>query len=430
MARRQLLGVDVNVAPAGSALIWNIDTPRPGAAPHVGQFELQGWVSARAGVDVAVASVQVCYGGTVLCDLPVAIPRHDVTAHFGAGKVAHTPGFRTIVDAAGLGPHYDLDVFAATRGGDRVHLCTLRGRTVDEPSAFVDTGRLRPLLVRTTGRAGSTMMMNALMAHPAIVGNSQHPHEVRPGMYWAHMFHVLGRPAAHAEVLDPAAFHSRMDLVARNPFWQVGAHHSRWFEQNYDGALRDFCVGATEGYYRSIAAQQAKFPTFFVEKYSDFPLDLTYPESLYADLAYVFLMRDPRDILVSMIRFTDKRGNLEFGRHAAADDADFARSFCTSFRRLYDEWRRCGQRAVLLRYEDGVGNPESEFFRILGFLGLDRSSPVIDAMAAAARAENKAHMTSASIAQSVRARDDERYAALVDIVSERLADVMAALGYA
>jgi hypothetical protein len=38
-------------------------------------------------------------------------------------------------------------------------------------------------------------------------------------------------------------------------------------------------------------------------------------------------------------------------------------------------------------------------------------------------------MTSASIGQSVRARDDGRYGALVDIVAERLADVMTALGY-
>jgi hypothetical protein len=429
MPARQLLGVDVDRPSADSALIWNIDTPRPGAVPHVGQFELQGWVSPRAGIDVAVASVQVCYGGVVLSNLPVSITRLDVTAHFGEGKVAPDPGFRTIVDVAGLGPHYDLDVFALTRAGDRVHLCTLRGRTVDEPSEFVDGGRLRPLLLRTTGRAGSTMMMNALMAHPAIVGNDQHPHEVRPGMYWAHMFHVLGRPAAYAEVQDAAGFHSRMDLVARNPFWQVGAQHSRWFEQHYDASLRDFCLRATEGYYRSIAAHQNKFPKFFVEKYSDSPGEPAYPESLRDDLAYVFLVRDPRDILVSMIRFTDKRGNREFGRHAAADDADFARSFCGSFRRLHDEWRRCGQRAVLMRYEDAVGNPGAEFFRILGFLGLDRSSPVLDAMTAAARTENKGHMTSASIDQSVRAREDTRYAALMDIVSERLADVMAALGY-
>jgi len=430
MAGRQLLGVDVDRPSVESGLIWNIDTPRPGAVPHVGQFELQGWVSPRPGVDTTVASVQVCYGGIVLADLAVAIARQDVAAHFGAGNVAPTPGFRTIVDAAGLGPHYDLDVFAVTRGGGRVHLCTLRGRTADDPAGFVAAGRLRPLLLRTTGRAGSTMMMNALMAHPAIVANDQHPHEVRPGMYWAHMFHVLGRPASHDEVQDPAAFHSRMDAVGRNPFWHVGAQHSRWFEQHYDGALRDFCLGATDGYYRAIAAQQNKFPTFFVEKYSDFPQDLAYPESLFDDLAYVFLVRDPRDVLVSMIKFTDKRGTREFGRHAAADDADFARSFCDGFRRLYDEWRRCGQRAVLLRYEDGVGNPQAEFFRLLGFLGLDRSSPVLDVMAAAARSENKAHMTSASIGQSVRARDDGRFTPLVGIVTERLADVMAGLGYA
>lgn len=430
MAARQMIGVDVEMAAPESALIWNIDTPRPGAVPHVGQFELQGWVSPRPGADVEVGSVQVCYGAIVLCNLTVAIPRLDVTAHFGAGNVARNPGFRTIVDAAGLGPHYDLDVFAVTRSGDRVHLCTLRGRTVDAPSAFVETGRLRPLLLRTTGRAGSTMMMNALMAHPAIVGNDQHPHEVRPGLYWAHMFHVLGRPAAYEEIQDAAGFHSRMNLVARNPFWQVGAQHNRWFEQNYEARLRDFCLGAGEAYYRWIASQQGKHPTFYVEKYSDFPVDSAYPDSLHDNLAYVFLVRDPRDVLVSMIRFSDKRGDREFGRHAAADDADFARSFCVGFRRLHDEWRQRGQRAALVRYEDAIGNPASEFFRVLEFLGLDRSSPVLDAMAAAARSENKAHMTSASIEQSVRARDDERFAALVEIVSERLADVMAALGYA
>lgn len=429
MAVRQLLAVDIHRPTVASDLLWDIDTPQPGAVPHVGQFELQGWVSPRAGTDTTIATVQVCYGGTVLANLSVSIPREDVAAHFGAGNVADHPGFRTIVDATGLGPHYDLDVFAVTRSAARVHLCTLRGRTVDDPAGFIDTGRLRPLLLRTTGRAGSTMMMNALMAHPAIVANDQHPHEVRPGMYWAHMFHVLGRPASPDEVLDAAAFHSRMDLVGRNPFWQVGAQHSRWFEQHYDGALRDFCRGATDGYYRAIAAQQSKFPRFFVEKYSDFPDDLTYPESLFDDLAYIFLVRDPRDVLVSMIKFNEKRGTSEFGRHAATDDADFARSFCDGFRRLYDEWRRCGQRAALLRYEDGVGNPESEFFRLLGFLGLDRSSPVIDVMAAAARSENKAHMTSASIEQSVRARDDERYAPLVAIVAEHLADVMAGLDY-
>lgn len=430
MSAKQMIGVDVAQPLPGSTLIWYIDAPRPGAVSPVGHFEFEGWVSPRPGADVEVNSVQVCYGGVVLCNLPVALPRHDVINHFGVGNVAQNPGFCTIIDASGLGPHYDLDVFALTRSGHRVHLCTIRGRTVDAPLSFIKTSRMRPLLLRTTGRAGSTMMMNALMAHPAIMGNDQHPNEVRPGLYWAHMFHVLSRPASMAERNDSSVFHSQMDRVIRSPFWHPGVRHHHWFSQNYETRLRDFCLESGEAYYRWIATQQNKSPTFFVEKYSDFPPETAYPETLYKDLAYVFLVRDPRDVLVSMIRFNAKTGDGRFGLGEGKDLADFARHFCITFRQLHDEWRSGRQRAVLVRYEDVVVNPGNEFFRVLEFLGLERSPAVLNAMKAAAQLENRNHMTSASVERSVRTHDDQSYAPLVKIVSERLSDVITALGYA
>lgn len=116
----------------------------------------------------------------------------------------------------------------------------------------------------------------------------------------------------------------------------------------------------------------------------------------------IYLLRDPRDIFISVKAFNAKRGFTSFGD--AGDDARMFRIICEFQMGQLIEQQRGG--GLVLHYEDLVGRREQAMVALLRYLGREaitaESIAAIRAQVPVAGEAVRGHMTSATAQQSVR----------------------------
>lgn len=102
-----------------------------------------------------------------------------------------------------------------------------------------------------------------------------------------------------------------------------------------------------------------------------FPEDIETDKGQYRDKRVLFLVRDPRDVLVSAY-FQKTRRNISYAGELA-DFIDEARGSLRSNIRFYNIWadnRDVPEAFLLVTYEDLKARPREELRRVLDFIGL------------------------------------------------------------
>jgi hypothetical protein len=143
----------------------------------------------------------------------------------------------------------------------------------------------------------------------------------------------------------------------------------------------------------------------------------------------LYLIRDPRDIFISVKRFNEKRGFSSFNDRG--DDEQLLRVICGFMREQLRLQRRLG--GLVYKYEQIVGNAREAIFDIHKFaIGGEMHASYLDELEeqfANVSASEVAHMTSDSSAESIlRWRNDEHagYAELFKKFSSSIFEI----GYA
>lgn len=125
----------------------------------------------------------------------------------------------------------------------------------------------------------------------------------------------------------------------------------------------------------------------------------------------IYLLRDPRDIFLSVKAFNAKRGFTSFGD--AGDDAQMFRIICDFQRGQLIEQQRHG--GLVLHYEDLVGRREQSLVALLRHLGREiitgETLAAIRAQVPVAGEAVRGHMTSATAQASIRRWDTPEAAA-------------------
>ena len=281
---------------------------------------------------------------------------------------------------------FELLLDAVFADGSRTTLTRIRGRRSPLRTGFAP--RLRPLMVTSLGRTGTTWLMRLLSQHPQIVSRRRYPYETRLARYWMQMVKILTEPADHDDSSHPDTIAEDCHWIGHNPFFTGELTDEpplgRWLGREYPERLARFCQESIEALYRLVAREQSQDqPQFFVEKHlPDHIPDLL--NELYGDTREIILVRDFRDMVCSMLAFNRKRGYAAFGREATTSDAEFVSRLG---RNVDDLAKACARRqasALLLRYEDLLSDPIAVLTRILGYLGLDANGTVAEAMHSAA----------------------------------------------
>jgi hypothetical protein len=356
-----------------------IDAPSPGNSAHGHALDIKGWV---IGARARAQAVEIVGPEGIIRSVPVRMPRPDVGARFSQLQGMEACGFQTGVGLLGLGDRFKLGVRALFEDGTQAAIATIVGTRT--PLSFAREPGLRPIVVTSLGRTGTTWLMRLLLEHPQIVVHPAHPHEVHAAAYWAHLFKVLAEPADHLNSAHPDAFRTTMSQAGHHPFFgpPVTAEPAMqaWFSHEYPRQLAEFSVQSTDSFYVRLAESQGKTGAqYFAEKFQPDRIPWLMWE-LYPQAREVVLVRDFRDVVCSILAFNRKRGFADFGRESVATDEEFVGLFSSHCRRLLEAYRSRADRVHLLRYEDLILHPDDSLRSLLGYLGLPFARGVVAGM--------------------------------------------------
>lgn len=397
--------ITVRTLPDGEAGILEarVDAPVRGGTSQSVALRVSGHVLAAAPIQRVEA---VIHGHILASGVPnKATP--DVAFRHPSLPWAAQCGFSLLVDTLILHRTFEFALRIVLADGTIVNFASIAG--VRQALVPFAPPRLQPLIVNSFGRTGTTLLMRMLAAHPQVIVYDRPPYEIRGSKYWLHALRVLGTPTdGRTQIGAAMQFHEDPRAAGGNPFYSsefaAAEEVEAWSGSTYLANLVTFCQRSIDEWYLATAAAQ-NHPTaplvFFAEKH--FP-DL-FPRllrDLYPGAREIFLVRDFRDMVASMLAYNAKKGSGDFGRDRVESDEAWLEYLRQNFAVLHTTWQQRDEPDSLIRYEDLVRDPDPVLARLLHRLGLDASPGVVSALLATTQApELQGHGSSHSPAASI-----------------------------
>ncbi len=280
---------------------------------------------------------------------------------------------------------------------------------------------LTPLLVRTFGRTGSTLLMQILATSDRVRFEREYPFEHRYLSYAYNLARLVRAPVEdRAAWNNDVLFRNQSPLVGGLPYGKIKSFDVEWLS-------RELFVSTWEQFSRAMrrsAGLADDVPAWYAEKAPHQVADLA--NELLGG-RNVFLLRDPRDEMVSIKSFNAKRGFASFGWVESDTDDSYARKLCKNRRNFMHRLMELttDERRIAVRYEDLIRDGEAQTRRLAEWLGteLDYRAATQD------RGIQKVHMTSKNPAGSVERWRDELDPSVQRIFADELGDELSALGY-
>ena len=280
---------------------------------------------------------------------------------------------------------------------------------------------LVPVMIRTFGRTGSTLLMQILGTSDKICFERRYPFEQRYLTY-AHNMARMVSLQGKSDVLwnNDTMFAGKVNHVGPLPYSTIEAFdreklsascfRALWLE--FSGAMRE-----THGLKQNEAA-------FYAEKV---PNQVALSANQDLEARNIFLLRDPRDEMVSIKFFNKKRGRNSFGWQENDSDLSFAKRMCRTHHGFLKNLVafESNERRTFIRYEDLIRNGEHEVAQLSEWLGTEMSME----KAQSDEMVRKVHMTSMSADKSVERWKDELSQDVLNVFSHELGSELDTLGY-
>lgn len=412
----------------------NLGAPKSGSRSAGYSLDLVGWVLAKPG---PVQAVELHYEGISFARILQNCPRPDIAGLFDVPH-AERSGFRGSVSLIGLPAEFELVLKAVLPDNRRVPFAVVHGRR--DPLSTGYSPRVRPLMLSNLGRSGSTWLTHLLGCHPGILTYRPFRHEPRVGSYWVDGFDALAQPASYYQQIAPEVGGS---------FWWSGERRTqpppdlggdpdleRWLGEEAVERLGAFCQRSVDEFYLRVAAGQTKTQAaFFLERFYGTGARTPFVAwELYPNAREIFLVRDYRDVLCSILAFNAKHDVVLFGREKADSDEEYVRAhMAPNVTGLLKNWRLRKERAFLLRYEDLVLKPRSTLSELLIHMGVEGDEETVDHVLEEASRRHagrqKEHKTTGEVSASVGRWRTELSEALKAACAESLWPVLREFGY-
>jgi hypothetical protein len=388
---------------------FSIDLPHAGTSKEAYCFEFAGWVLGRRS---AAVQIELIANDGPVRRIPIAFPRPDVDRSLPEPSRGAKVGFFAPVSVVGMTPEFELQVQVVLENGVRVPFGRICGRHLPVPSTFQPT--IRPLMVNSLARTGTTWMMRLISEHPSIATVPIYPYETRPGAYWMRLLGAMVEPANQAQSLSSLGNLDMEWWQSQDPFQRgslsQAAPLQQWLNKRFVEQVAALCQQSIEDFYREVATHRNRAaPVYFAEKHiPDEAPGIIW--ELYPSSREIFLVRDFRDMLCSIRAFNSKRGTVGFNRDQVATEEQYIYRLGREAQQLLSGWKSRRQRACLVRYEDLVRQPIETLQGIFGYLGIESGSALVEDVVRRAlvdTAELEAHRTSETARASIgRWRDD------------------------
>jgi hypothetical protein len=427
----EILEVAVEDCPREGPLAGcGIDMPEPGAVRPTFDLEVRGWAVGRKRVAVAV---ELASDDLLIRRAPLEVSRPNLAARLPATTQGDLIGFRAVTSLLRLPRDFDLSLQAVTEDGERAPVARLRGRRADLRTAFQPA--LEPLIVTTLGRTGSMMLMRMLEAHPEVLVYRPFRYEQRVASYWIEVMLALSEPASYFRQIAPAgSLDDRTWWLGEGGTTPPGLRDDRlerWMGSEAVRELAEVSQTRIERLYEQVRAERGdRKSAYFAEKCSLGLSHLVW--ELYPGAREIFLVRDFRDMVSSIIAFNRKRGVMGFGREAAQSDRDYIESLTGWAANLTRSFELRSDRSTLLRYEDLVLDPAPTLRALLEYLGVDHGEQLVAGMLEAVAEELPAlaeHPTTTDPPSSIGRWQAELDGELLEACERAFGPALQAFGY-
>lgn len=262
----------------------------------------------------------------------------------------------------------------------------------------IDTAAdITPILTLSIGRSGTTLMMRLMSSHPHVVARQDYPLEFQPFLYALFPENTLVRSRTAPDLGNPERF----------------------------------LIADAMAVYADMARAAGKRARYLVEKLPG-GLDAERILAAVPTTRFLWLVRDPRDVLLSARAFDAKRGYRGFREQDGDSDETVVLKYVTGFQNVL---RAAGvTKPKIVRYEELVGPrsvAEAVLADVFSSLGLDASAEVVrQSFHFAASAEDGRHVTSLATEQSAHRWRSEMPAHLIDLFAQHFGTILPQLGYA
>lgn len=382
-----------SVAPVQMAehdLDSGIDFPVVGEVVS-GFVALAGWFTLRGSPSAVRVIVTIPEFGNKVVGDTMATERADVKTVRRLAPEVIPYGYHFRIHRLDLPPAFTLRVLAFCDESDPTlskMVASIGGTNVPE-DALGGPHDLSPLYVVGLGRSGTTALMRMFASHPELACGDKYPLELCVSTFHAKLARLGASFADLTSYTMPQVF-SGEPLVGPNPFASLDYLDRPLLDRTLAATTKVFATTAIQAnnvWYEEIARQNpSKRPIYFVEK-SVPDQGLVTALNLYSKSVAIILVRDPRDIFLSRIRFNRKRGSKDFGEQVAegwSQWADMQVLECNSLLRIHEAFR--SRIVCVVRYEDLMTDPRSVLGHICRELGLQSSQAVISRMVEVASA--------------------------------------------
>ena len=409
-----------------------VDDPIATHGSDTYSFNVRGWALGKA---ARVEALQVLDGDRIAAEVRPNETRTDIAETYSAVPGAEKSGFQMLVRAIELTPSFSVDVVAKLEGGARCALATIRG--MRRPLSVDRTPALRPLMLTTIGRSGSKWLAWLVSCHPSIIAFQPLTFEPRVTTYWATVFRSLTAPESYLRQIHTERWEEKRwwlgDGGGALPA-PVGLGIADWLGADSVRALGAVCQERVEAFYLEVAQRSDKAGArYFAEKclLDSVLLDLT--AEIFPGAREVILVRDFRDRLSSVFAWNEKLGDHGFGHTADMSKAEYLTEWVRGDAEgLLRRWRRQGDAAHLIRYEDLILEPARVLSALLEFLELDADDAVVAEMLETATGPSDQldeHRTVSDPAQTIGRWRHDLPAGFAEKCNEVLTPVLSEFGY-
>jgi len=255
---------------------------------------------------------------------------------------------------------------------------------------------MRPILVSTSGRTGSTVLLSRLSSHPAITIGNFYPFEIEHLKYFGHAFSVLTSLGDHDKSGSPDNFIDNARFVGASPYFtppfaeafKDRSQHRMFYGEFVPKELAHAFRNIIAEFYRRTADDADKAgAVYFAERAHLAGATRWFARNLFGPVREIVLVRDLRDTLCSFRSFWPNQTVMESMRLLAI-----------SYRTIMEVHHEARADVMLVRYEDLILEEAATLRRIVGFLGLPDLPPED---AEASRALFAKHGTAGSPAASI-----------------------------
>ena len=247
---------------------------------------------------------------------------------------------------------------------------------------------LSPLIVTSTGRSGSTLLMRELAKHPQVVIADRYPYEIKLVAYYSSAFRTLVANEDRIKSTDPVVMFADDNRfrIGHNPYNTPGNYSlvrdknpmRRLFENHIPQRYADLFRKTIEEFYELIKLDRNKVTAvLFAEKGDINEAAREGVRLFFGSVKEVVLVRDARDMLCSAKAFWKLSSEEALGMLE------------TTLPVLYKIRASAGSDVLFIRYEDLLRSPVDTRKRLYQFLEIDyRPTTDIDFE------EHKRHATS------------------------------------